>query len=377
MTNTQQPLAAKTKYPMVSVLMSVYNCERYIRESVNSILNQTYKDFEFLIINDGSSDKTSEILSSYTDHRILIITNDQNIGLANSLNKGLAIAKGTYIARQDADDISAPDRLNKQLHFMKANLDVAVLGTQIHYINENGKRLHKFASKYPTSYLAAKYCSLFRTPVGHPSVFFRRDIIWGEYKGYNPRYIVSEDTELWCRVVKNHVIQNLPNILVNMRIHPLSVCGNNHNPGRNTHLALWNTRRQEVINEILGENNFHNEWVIRWNLIYSTHPFIGKQATKELIVGIDQIKKLFSEKYPQANKSLEISNLTADFKAQVALYLVRYAPFASLTTFLHVIITNFSISVQYIPRYFFLFLFGQSGKKLYTFFKNKFKKTHR
>ena len=114
--------------PKVTVLMPVYNCEKYLRESIESILNQTFKDFEFLIINDGSSDKSAEIVESYNDNRINFVQNEKNIGLAASLNRGLDIAKGEYIARMDADDISLPERLEKQVRFMETNPQIGICG---------------------------------------------------------------------------------------------------------------------------------------------------------------------------------------------------------------------------------------------------------
>src|SRR3989337_2996755 len=122
----------------VSVIMSVYNGERHLRESVDSILNQTFQDFEFIIINDGSKDQSKYILESYKDERIKLIHN-KNMGLTKSLNIGISIAKGKYIARQDADDISEPERLKTQYDFMEANPGLGLIGSQFEVIKENGE----------------------------------------------------------------------------------------------------------------------------------------------------------------------------------------------------------------------------------------------
>ena len=129
------------KNPKVTVLMSVYNGEKYLQEAIDSILEQTFKDFEFLIINDGSTDKTGEILESYHDLRIKIINNEKNIGLTKSLNKGLKLARGEYIARQDADDISMPERLEKEVEFLETHQDYAVVGAFAKIINKNSEIL--------------------------------------------------------------------------------------------------------------------------------------------------------------------------------------------------------------------------------------------
>jgi len=117
------------KEPKVTVLMPVYNGEKYLNEAIDSILGQTFKDFKFLIINDGSTDGTADILKSYKDSRIKVTNNEKNIGLTKSLNKGLKMAKSEYIARMDADDISLPTRLQKQVEFMDSHPKVGVCGT--------------------------------------------------------------------------------------------------------------------------------------------------------------------------------------------------------------------------------------------------------
>src|SRR4051794_29608800 len=115
--------------PKVTVLLAVYNGERYLREAIDSILGQTFQDFEFLIINDGSTDSTREIILSYHDPRIRLVDNEDNIGQTRSLNRGLALAAGQFVARQDADDISEPERLASQVAFLEIHPEVVLLGT--------------------------------------------------------------------------------------------------------------------------------------------------------------------------------------------------------------------------------------------------------
>ena len=131
------------KNPRITVLMSVYNGEKYLKEAIDSVLSQTFKDFEVLIINDGSIDKTSKILKTYKDPRIRIINNKKNIGLTKSLNKGLKLARGEYIARMDDDDVSKPNRLEKQFEFMEKNSKYAVVGSFIEIIDSKGNLSNK------------------------------------------------------------------------------------------------------------------------------------------------------------------------------------------------------------------------------------------
>src|SRR5690606_37374672 len=127
--------------PRVTVLLAVHNGERYIQEAIDSILAQTFGDFELLIVNDGSTDATRDLVLSYSDDRIRLVDNDHNIGLPKSLNRGLRLAKGRYIARLDADDISEPDRLAAQVSFLQANPDVAMVGSWYRKIDGEGNTL--------------------------------------------------------------------------------------------------------------------------------------------------------------------------------------------------------------------------------------------
>src|SRR4029079_12299348 len=127
--------------PRVTVLMSVYNGERFIEATVRSVLGQTFSEFEFLIVNDGSTDRTRELVASYNDPRVRLVDNNGNIGQTRSLNRGLRMAAGELIARQDSDDVSEPERLRKQVNFMDSHPEVALLGTWYTKIDERGLRM--------------------------------------------------------------------------------------------------------------------------------------------------------------------------------------------------------------------------------------------
>ena len=147
--------------PKVSIIMSVYNGEKYLQEAIESILNQSYSGFEFIIVNDGSTDYTEEILNEYTDSRIVRINNQENIGLARSLNRAIETAHGELIARMDADDISAPDRFEKQVAYLDAELEVSVLGTYMKQIDADGNNLGIL--NVPCNHNLIKWKMLFET----------------------------------------------------------------------------------------------------------------------------------------------------------------------------------------------------------------------
>ncbi|HDY75873.1 MAG TPA: glycosyltransferase, partial [Candidatus Marinimicrobia bacterium] len=194
------------KSPKVTVLMSVYNDERYLSESVDSILNQTYKDFEFLIINDGSTDRSREILESYSDPRIRLVRNDGNIGLTRSLNKGLALAMGEYIARMDADDISLPERLEKQVGFLDADSSVGVLGINSLLIDEDGNVLEKL--QRPVTHDSIMAEMLTENRFVHSSVMLRKKLL--KMSGYyDEKLDMAQDYELFLRLSLITKLSNL------------------------------------------------------------------------------------------------------------------------------------------------------------------------
>jgi glycosyltransferase involved in cell wall biosynthesis len=186
--------------------MSVYNAELYLKEAIESILNQTYKEFEFIIINDGSTDNSLAIIKDYSNHdsRIILI-NRENKGLIYSLNEGISKAKGKYIARMDADDISLPNRFEEQIKFLENNLDIGVVGSDAIVFHKDDKSIWTTYSDSNRT----KAELLFSSPLIHPSVMMRKSII-DKYKlFYKKEYIHAEDLELWIRFANVSKLSNI------------------------------------------------------------------------------------------------------------------------------------------------------------------------
>ena len=203
--------------PKVSIIMPVYNAEKYLREAIVSILNQTFTVFEFIIVYDPSLDNSLNIINRYSDARIWIIENKKRIGLVKSLNKALKYAHGEYIARQDADDISLPNRLELQLEFLEKYPEVALLGTGIYVINENGETIEK-----RIMHLNPKKSLLKGNRFIHGSVMFRKSVI-DELGTYNELFKNSEDYELWLRFSQKYDVNNLILPLYKLRSHSGSI----------------------------------------------------------------------------------------------------------------------------------------------------------
>ncbi len=201
--------------------MPVYNGEKYLKEAIDSILEQTFRDFELLIISDGSTDESKKIIENYTDYRIRFLDNQKNMGLIFTLNRGLAEAVGEYIARMDQDDISMPDRFQKQYDFLENNPRIALVGGWAMVINEKGDLLRE--KRLPINYNEIKFNLLFRNPIIHSAIFFRKSVV-KDLGGYNKEYEHAEDFELYSRLIKNNFkIINLPEFLVRFRIHNTSI----------------------------------------------------------------------------------------------------------------------------------------------------------
>jgi glycosyltransferase involved in cell wall biosynthesis len=199
---------------MISAIMSAYNSENFIKEAIDSILSQTFSDFEFIIINDASMDSTESIIKSYGDSRIKLINNQQNEGLAKSLNTGLDIANGKYIARMDADDVSLPERFQKQFDFMEQNQDIDICGT---FYETFGNK--SCVVRTPENDTDIKDALFFSNCIAHSSVMMRKSTIDKFGIKYDENLRSAQDYELWCREADRLKYANIPEILLKYRVH--------------------------------------------------------------------------------------------------------------------------------------------------------------
>jgi hypothetical protein len=237
--------------------MAVYNGERYLREAVDSVLSQTFKDFQFLIINDGSTDNTRDLIRSYEDARIVLVDNKDNIGQTRSLNRGLELAAGNFIARQDADDVSEPERLAKQVAFLDGRRDVALLGTWYKEIDVNGTVVGD--RKLPCDTTDIRWSLLFFCPFVHSSVMFRKAVLSEQIGFYDESLAYSQDYELWHRIARRFAVANLSEPLVRLRTTPWSMTstygdrineGHRIRIGQIARLLDWDKNEEVESNEV-------------------------------------------------------------------------------------------------------------------------------
>lgn len=206
---------------LVSVLLPVYNAAATVRESIDSILAQTLTDFEFIIINDGSTDNSEEIILSYEDERIRYYSNDGNKGLIYTLNRGIELSQGKYIARMDADDIAYPERLEKQIEIMEKSPDIVVCGTRIRGFGNIGEKGFKYVVKESSEEIKRQL--VINSSITHPTAVIKRQVLIDYDIRYDKEYLHAEDYRLWVELSKYGSFYNVPEVLLDYRISDTQV----------------------------------------------------------------------------------------------------------------------------------------------------------
>ena len=237
--------------PAVTVILPAYNCEKYIGKAIQSVLQQTFKDFELIIINDGSTDKTETSILQFNDPRIIYLQNSENKGLIYTLNRATELAKGNYIARMDSDDICASERLLKQVGYLDEHPETAMVATTINFIDANGndKGIWPLDRKMISPPLIRNEMP-FENCIAHPTIMIRADIL--KKLEYNPRQVNIEDYDLWLRLLnRGHVIAKLNEPLLWYRIHDDSIT-HVHLKKRNFFFKHLRMKRKFLTKEILS-----------------------------------------------------------------------------------------------------------------------------
>jgi len=213
-------MATTAANPLVTVLLPVRNGSAHLPAALESIFAQTFRDFELLVIDDGSTDRTPEILRAVQDPRLRVVTNPQNIGLVPALNRGLELARGEFVARQDHDDVSLPERLQKQVDYLRAHRECVLVGTEATQTDGQGRRMYRLLRPHRPEDIRWYLC--FDNAFIHSSVMFRRQVVRQEFGGYAPSFH-SEDYALWSRIARSRETANLPGPLLLYREHASSV----------------------------------------------------------------------------------------------------------------------------------------------------------
>lgn len=278
------------RQPKITVLLPVYNCELYVQTAVESILNQTFADFEFLIIDDASTDATVAILKKIDDSRIQLIQKPVNSGYTNSLNYGLQLAKGEYIARMDGDDISYPERFAKQIAYLETHPEVVVCGTTYKIVG-NDKRI-----TLPEHHEAIKIGLLWGNCISHPSVMIRKKVLDNYAIQYDTSKEPTEDYDMWVRLLALGKLHNLQEVLLEYRLY-----GNQVSRKR---------AEEQKKNDIAAKLKLLQYLEVQWN--DSEFEFLERQFGKTEVVSFQDLKI-----FKPIQKKLEIANTSGFFESKM------------------------------------------------------------
>ena len=259
---------------VVTVLMPVYNGEKYLKESIESILNQTFQDFELLLIDDYSTDKSLQIIKSFSSKKIKLVCNEQNYGQSITMNNGIKLAEGKFIARLDQDDLSHPNRLEKQVKFLSEN-KCTILGYLAYTINEYSKITGYI--KHPTTNNSIKNALGVDCALSHSSIMMKKDDILS-IGSYSKKYKIAMDWDLWIRAAKNgYEFMNIPEYLCYSRVHNLQATSNKGtgiNNLINEKVAILNNSK-DLINNRKNYNAY-----LGWKFYYETLSYYNKRNKK-------------------------------------------------------------------------------------------------
>ena len=341
--------------PQVTVLLPVRNGSAHLPAALASIFAQTFTDFELLVLDDGSTDGTPEILRAVHDPRLRVVTNPQNLGLVPTLNRGLELARGELVARQDHDDISHPARLQKQVDFFRAHPDHVLVGTEA--VQTDAQDRKAFRLLRPATTASIRWYLCFDNAFIHSSVMFRREIVHREFGGYAPSFH-SEDYALWSRIARTRETANLPEPLLDYREHGSSVTGSMSPTDAAAFDGATTAIRYENLRALFGERARLED--ARFLSTYRRH--FDVSAAENFLATFDRLAAEFEDTMQDA---AEFHRVRAIQLAELAYRLLPIARWKALALFrrAHALHPQLA-SVLPWPRIAALFLLGENARKL-------------
>jgi len=311
--------------PRISVLMTTFNAGAYLRPAIESVLAQSYRDFEFIIVDDGSTDESATVVESYADSRVHLVRNVANRGQTVCLNQGLALARGEFLARQDQDDLSRPDRLEKQARFLDEHPGIALLGANAEEIERGGQPLGR--TDLPRDALAIRWGNLFFNSFLHSAVMFRTNVIREEFGGYDEDFW-CQDYALFSRVARRHAVANLAESLISLRVHAESMM---RSPASRLEVETNRILRANLSAEFPGRSFSEEEIGIisefRHRLTPGTLPRFGAL--------FDALRAEFVRQHPEAEKSREFRRSEAVQFSRIGYNLLERDRSGALAAYAH------------------------------------------
>lgn len=327
--------------PLVSVILPVFNASHYLKDSIESILNQTFIDFELIIIDDGSTDNSLEIIRRYNDLRIKLYLNDINKGIVFTLNKGIELSLSDIIARMDADDISLPDRLEKQYNYLVSNIDCTLVCGWIKLIDNFG--VESFTQKRYTQNLY--FDMIYECTIPHPTVMFRKDAVL-EFGGY--RHVVSEDYDLWSRMILKYKMVNIEELVLLYRITD----SNLSTVLKNENYTATKTIVRNNIELLIGQNKIKNQ-ILEWFI----GDFSNLRFNNNVLLYVESLYKLKKIR----NRLLLVDNVNNNNENINKAFINKR----------NILLTEFSSKLNFIQMLLIYLLSGQFKRLVKMFLNNK------
>jgi glycosyltransferase involved in cell wall biosynthesis len=268
------------KIPTLSVVMSMYNQELYVKESIESVLAQTYRDFELIIIDDGSTDTSEQVVATFSDPRIRYITNNMNLGIVATSNRGLMLSRGKYIARLDSDDIAYPDRFQRQVEYLESTPDVGLVGSFFKTIETKPRVVRP-----PTTHAEIADSLLFGNCFGHSTIMFRRELFESHNLNYPNVGGGSEDYAFYLASIPFVNMANIPEVLLGYRVHLKQIS----HVQNNLQKSFASEVRLKYVESLLKRSLSEEEAVIH-NRLCSTH-VQDREELKASVVWLGQLRQ--------------------------------------------------------------------------------------
>lgn len=348
---------AEAAIPRATVLMSVHNGAEYLRAAMESVLAQTFSDFEFLIIDDASTDESAAIVESFGDARIRLLRQAENIGLTRCLNFGLGQARGEFVARQDADDLSDPARLARQVEYLTTHPEVMLVGTEGWLVDAAGHRTGRRTLAHETAGIG--WMALTINPYLHTAVMFRREPVLA-LGGYDESFVVCQDYELWLRIIRQSPVANLAEPLVTVREHSSSVS---------------HTRREVAAAAVRLALRTHLAWLAPQRAFSEAEidalaslrrgPEDGQLV--ELGRLIDELGEIYEARFPQWRRSADLRHARALMESDLGYRALTVNRWFAVQQFWRAIRRD-PVTFQRVPwlRAAALLVLGQRAREIYT-----------
>jgi glycosyltransferase involved in cell wall biosynthesis len=344
--------------------MAVHDDERFVGAAVRSILDQTFVDFEYVIVDDASRDRSREIVGSFADPRLRVIDQPERLGLTRSLNHGLAGARGEYVARFDANDVSRRDRLARQVALLDAQPDVVVVGSRARQVRRSGAVVRRVRTAPPLTPAGIDWALMFYSPLVHPATMFRREPV-ERLGGYDERFVSAQDFDLWSRLATVGRLANLPEELIDLRVDPSSISGY-QNASRRLLMAPLVARAMGAnIRRLTRQPSLPDGWPEIWVRLMYLDPHLPAAEAMRAFDLLAETRARFAEVRPESRDSREIADQVAFFGEHAAFHLCGTDRRAALRVFARAAASSLSHAARDLPRFGTRFLLGEAPVRLW------------